>query len=169
VHGTLAAYAVGLVSFSTNRLFAAVFHARQDYRAPLRYSMVSVAVSIATASALAFAFRAHAMAVAGIALGAAIGSWVNFVLLSTHLRRDLGVLLQADARSAVGRVFVCTATAATAAGALRLASGEWHRLIEGPVVLGVFSVAYLGLSWFMGSAEAARWLRLPARRTGRTS
>jgi len=168
VHGTLAAYAVGLVSFSTNRLFAAVFHARQEYRVPLRYSMVSVAVSILTAAALAFTFRSHAMAVAGIALGAAIGSWVNFTLLSTHLRRDLGVLLQGAARQAVQRVVVCTAVAAGMAGALRVVSSGWHRLVEGAIVLGLFSVVYLVLSWWLGSAEAARWLRLSPRRVERS-
>jgi putative peptidoglycan lipid II flippase len=166
VHGTLAAYAVGLVSFATNRLFAAVFHARQDYRAPLRYSMVSVAVSIGTAAASAYAFRTHAMAVAGIAFGAAIGSWVNFTLLSTHLRRDLGGLLQGAARAALRRVALCTVVAASAAGALRLVSAGWHRLLEGAVVLGMFSAVYLLLSWWLGSTEAARWLRLSPRRVG---
>jgi len=167
VHGTLAAYAVGLVSFSTNRLLAAVFHARQDYRSPLRYSMVSVAVSVMTATTLAYAFRTHALAVAGIALGAAIGSWVNFTLLSTHLQRDLGVLLQGAARAALARVLLCTAVAAALAAALRVVTSGWHRLVEGPIVLAAFSLVYLLSSWWWGSAEAARWLRLsPRRREG---
>jgi putative peptidoglycan lipid II flippase len=164
VHGTLAAYSVGLVSFSTNRLFAAVFHARQDYRSPLRFSMASVFVTIVTAATLAYLFRSHAMAVAGIALGAALGSWVNFFLLSTHLRRDLGPLLQGAARTALWRVLACTVAAAAVAGALRLVSASWHRWVEGPIVLGLFSLAYLLTSWWMGSGEAARWLRLAPRR-----
>jgi len=167
VHGTLAAYSVGLVSFSTNRLFAAVFHARQDYRSPLRYSMVSVAVTIVTAAALAYTFRTHAMAVAGIAFGAALGSWMNFLLLSTHLRRDLGPLLQGAARAAVRRVLLCTLAAASVAGGLRVVSAPWHRWVEGPIVLGVFSFVYLFTAWWMGSGEAARWLRLVPRRAER--
>ncbi len=167
VHGTLAAYAVGLVSFATNRLLAAVFHARQDYRAPLRFSMVSVGVSIATAASLAFAFRTHALAVAGIALGAAIGSWVNFTLLSTRLRRELGPLLASAGRAALWRIVTATALAAVVAGALRPLTDGLHRWVEGPLVLGTFSVIYLVTSWWRGSGEAARWLRLAPRRQAR--
>jgi hypothetical protein len=107
------------------------------------------------------------LAVAGIALGAAIGSWVNFTLLSTHLQRDLGVLLQGAARAALARVLLCTAVAAALAAALRVVTSGWHRLVEGPIVLAAFSLVYLLSSWWWGSAEAARWLRLsPRRREG---
>jgi putative peptidoglycan lipid II flippase len=165
VHGTLAAYSVGLVSFATNRLFAAVFHARQDYRSPLRYALLSVAVTIGTAATLAYTFRAHAMAVAGIALGAALGSWVNFALLSTHLRRDFGPLLPGTARIALRRVLLCTAVSAALAAGLRTLTGPWHRLLEGTIILGAFALIYLLTSWWLGSGEAARWLRLAPRPT----
>jgi putative peptidoglycan lipid II flippase len=165
VHGTLAAYAVGLVAFSSNRLFAAVFHARQDYRSPLRFSMLSVAASIACAAALALVFRSHELAVAGIALGAALGSWLNFTLLSGRLREELGPLLSTSARATVGRIVGASAVAALGAGLLRALTDGWHRWLEGPLVLGVFALLYLAVSWWFGSAEAARWLRVAPRRT----
>ena len=163
VHGTLAAYAVGLVAFSSNRLFATVFHAQQDYRSPLRFSMASVAVSIACAAGFAFAFRAHPMAVAGIALGAAAGAWVNFGLLRARLGRELGALLTPPARRAVWRVLGATVLATALGAALRPLSAAWHQWVAGPVVLGTFSAVYLLVSWWFGSGEAARWLRLPSR------
>jgi putative peptidoglycan lipid II flippase len=164
VHGTLAAYALGLVAFSSNRLFAAAFHARLDYRTPLRASLRSVAVSITCAAAFAYAARAHALAVAGIALGAAVGAWVNFGLLRGRLVRDLGALLADGARPAVRRVAGATVAAASLGAALRLVTAGWHRWLAGPIVLGGFALAYLLVSWWFGSGEAARWLRLPARR-----
>lgn len=164
VHGTLAAYAVGLVAFSSNRLFAAVFHARQDYRSPLRFSMASVAVSIACAAGFAYAFRAHELAVAGIALGAAVGAWVNFGLLRTRLGRELGTLLTGPARRAVWRVVGATLAATLAGAAVRAVADGWHQWVAGPLVLGAFSLAYLLVSWWFGSGEAARWLRLRPRR-----
>ncbi len=166
VHAALAAYAVGLISFASNRLFATVFHAAQDYRTPLRFSMVSVAVSITLAAALAFAFRAHPLAAAGIALGAALGAWVNFALLWNAVGRVLGPLLDEASRSAVWRIVLLALLAGVIAFAVRSLLPELHRWIEGPIVLGVFSLSYLVSSWWMGSGEAARWLRLRPRQRG---
>ncbi len=163
VHATLAAYSVGLVAFASNRLFATVFHAAQDYKTPLRFSMVSVAVSISVAAGLAYTFRAHPLATAAIALGAAIGSWVNFALLSTAARKVAGPLLDPSAKWVFVRVVVVTLLALAVALGLRVVLPPLHRWIEGPVVLGAFSLVYLVASWWGGSAEAARWLRLRAR------
>jgi putative peptidoglycan lipid II flippase len=164
VHATLAAYAVGLIGFSSNRLMATVFHAMQDYRTPLRFSVVSVAVSIVTAAVLAYYFRSNTFAVAGIALGAALGSWVNFVLLTSRIRAVFGSLLSRETRAAVMRVFFLTFVATALAWLVRESLPPLHRWIEAPVVLGVFSVCYLVASWWFGSAEAARWLRRAPRR-----
>ncbi len=164
VHATLAAYAVGLVAFSSNRLFATVFHAGQDYRTPLRYSMVSVTVSVVAAAALAYAFRAQALAVAGIALGAAIGSWVNFTLLSSRVRKRFGVLLDVAATGVVRRISALTFAATLVSSAVRYLLPPMHRYVEAPVVIGVFSIVYLLGSWWFGSSEASRWLRLAPRR-----
>jgi putative peptidoglycan lipid II flippase len=43
----------------------------------------------------------------------------------------------------------------------------WHvRLVALPV-LAAFGVTYLVVAWWMGSAEAARWLRRPVRSSAR--
>ncbi len=168
VHATLAAYSVGLVAFASNRLFATVFHASQDYRSPLRFSMVSVAVSITVAATLAYVFRAHPLAVAAIAFGAAMGSWVNFALLCSGTRRLVGPLLDASAQRVFWRIVLLALLAGGAAFGVRMALPPLHRWIEGPLVLGAFSLVYLLASWWDGSAEAARWLRLRTR-TSRAS
>ncbi len=164
VHVTLAAYAVALASFASNRLFAAVFHSMQDYRTPLRLAMVSVSVTVVTAAALSLPWRADPLAVAGVALGAALGSWVNFALLYSRLRRVLGAIATGSVPSTIGRIVGTTGIAALAAAGLRLLTAGQHRWVQGPLVLGGFSLCYLLVSWFLGSSEAARWLRLRPRR-----
>lgn len=165
VHATLAAYALGLVGFSSNRLFATVFHAVQDYRTPLRFSMLSVTVSIGAAAGLAFTFRTHPLAVAGVALGAAVGSWVNFVLLTGRVRDRFGPLLDAAARGVVIRIAALALAAALVSSGVRVVLPPLHRYVEAAVVLGVYALVYLLGSWWFGSSEASRWLRLAPRRT----
>jgi putative peptidoglycan lipid II flippase len=165
VHGALAAYALGLASFSSNRLFAAVFHSMQDYRTPLRFAAISVTVTIASAAALSLPWSADPRAVAGIALGSALGSWVNFLLLSGRLRTVLGPLTTAIERRTITRIAVVTAGAALLGVGARVLLEGSHQWVQGPLVLVAFSLAYLVVSWRLGSAEAARWLRLRPRRT----
>ena len=38
-----------------------------------------------------------------------------------------------------------------------------HPRVAGLPVLALFSLTYLAVAWWMGSAEAARWLRLRQR------
>lgn len=163
VHATLAAYALALVSFSSNRLFAAVFHSMQDYRTPLRLAMVSVTVTIVTAALLSLPWRTQPLAVAGIALGAALGAWVNFGLLYRQLTLRLGTLTDRTVLRTIGRILGTTALAALVAAGVRLLLDGQHRWVQGPAVLGVFSLCYLVASWYAGSSEAARWLRRPPR------
>lgn len=164
VHAALAAYALALVAFASNRLFAAVFHSMQDYATPLRTAMVSVCVTISTAALLALPRRGEPLAVAGIALGAALGSWVNFALLFRQLRRAVGALFTTSVQHTVFRIVGATAVAGSIALTLRLALHAQPRWVMGPAVLGVFSLSYLLVSWRLGSAEAARWLRRSPRR-----
>ena len=38
-----------------------------------------------------------------------------------------------------------------------------HPRVVGPPILALFGVVYLVVAWWMGSGEAARWLRLAPR------
>ncbi len=171
VHAVLAAMAVGLLSFASVKLCASVFHALQDYRTPLRAALASLAVSAALAAALAAAWREAPYGASAIALGSAAGSYVNLFVLTRGLRARLGPLYTPAMWRGTRRI----ALAAGAAGALALA-GRWgaslvapaaHPRVAGPPLLAAFALAYLGTAWWLGSGEAARWLRLAPR--GRTA
>lgn len=80
----LAAYAVGLPAVVLIRSAVASFYAREDTTTPLVASLTAVAVNIALKLVLTDPFG-----VVGLALGTALGAWVNLALLAfIAYRRD---------------------------------------------------------------------------------
>lgn len=167
VHWILAASAVGLVSFGSVKLMASAYYALQDYRTPLRASVISIAVSAVTAIAIAIPLRHSPLATAGIAFGSALGSYVNLGVLLRGLRHRLGPLYTPAMWRGTRRIIVSSVLAMAAGLVARALHLYWlptlHPRIAGVPVLGAFGATYLLAAWWMGSAEAARWLRLKAR------
>jgi putative peptidoglycan lipid II flippase len=173
VYLILAAYSVGLISYTTVRLLASAFYAMQDYQTPLRASAVTIATSAVLALAFAWPARDSLRGAAGIALGSALGSYVNFTLLARGLHGRLGPLFTRAMWIGVGRIVAATALAAMAAFAVRLgleseAIGELigrtplarvPHLIIAPGTLIAFGGIFLLSAHAAGSREAARWLR----------
>ncbi|MEN9508785.1 MAG: hypothetical protein RLZZ621_1348 [Gemmatimonadota bacterium] len=167
VHGVLAAYAVGLVSFASVKLLSSAHYALRDYRTPLRASLASLAVSAVTASAIALPWRASPYAAMGIAAGSAIGSFVNLAWLGRGLRGRLGPLYTPEMWVGTRRIVLAATMAALAGSVARwMVDSQWAdvspRLVAIPV-LALFGVTFVVMAWWMGSAEAARWLRRGVR------
>lgn len=115
VTAVLGAYAVGLVAASSVKLFASGFHALQDTATPMRIAVASVTTGVVSSTALTLWMRGAgygALAAAGLALGSAIGSWLNLVLLWILLRRRLGGLFDPASLRAVLRLVIAAALAA---------------------------------------------------------
>jgi len=125
VAAVLATYALGLVASSSLKLFASGFHALQDTRTPMILAAVSVSVGIGAAvfftlsarAQLPLAYRPYAAM--GIALGGALGAWINLLLLWRFLARRLGGLFEPAALKAVVRLAAAVVVAAIAASAAR--------------------------------------------------
>jgi len=168
VHTVLAGYAVGLVSFGSVKLLGSAFYAMQDYRTPLRASMLSIVVSAVAAVGIAVPLRDSPYATAGIAVGSALGSYMNLVVLARGLRERLGTLYTPAMWEGTRRIVLAAGAAGLAGAAARVAHQHWaaglHVRLAALPVLGVFAVTYLVTAWWMGSAEAARWVRRPVRR-----
>lgn len=163
VHVILGGYALGLVSAGAVKLLASAHYALRDYRTPLRASLFSVAVSGGLAAATGLALREWRFAAAGLAAGSALGSYVNLAVLLRGLRGRLGALYTPAMWQGTRRIVLASALATGAALAVRplLAShGVW---VAGPPTLALFGVVYLVVAWWLGSAEAARWLRQAPR------
>lgn len=167
-HMVLASYAVGLVSFGSVKLMSSAYYAIQDYRTPLRASIASIVLSAVGAASLAWLLRATPYAAAGIALGAALGSYLNLTLLLHGLRQRLGPLYTPAMWSGTWRIATASLAAVVVGTAFRILQDHFwptaHPRIAGPPILTAFGLTYLFAAWAMGSAEAARWLRLQPRR-----
>jgi len=167
VHLVLAAFAVGLISFASVKLLSSAYYAMQDYKTPLRASISSIIVSAIASIAIAIPLRASPYASAGIALGTALGSYVNLSILIGGLHKKLGALYTPTMWAGTRRIVIATSVGAAIAFGARYAvfttMPSVHPRIAGPPILALFGVAYLLVAWWMGSGEAARWLRLAPR------
>jgi putative peptidoglycan lipid II flippase len=167
---TLIAFMVALPSETAIVLLARAFYAARDTRTPVAAALVAVALSIAISIALA-----PALGVVGLALGIAIASWLEAIILLVRLDRLLPTL-DVAAITAGGLLAAICSAAAGAAAWLVLEAG---RLIVGPapgkigiagelVVVGLVSVGvYLGCARLLRIPEVPTIVRLLRSALGR--
>ena len=86
--GVLAAYAIGVPAQASIKLFASGHYAHGDTRTPVAIAILSVATSAISAYVLM-----QRLGPAGIALGAAIGAYLNLLLNFSTLTRRVGRIL----------------------------------------------------------------------------
>ncbi|MGH6877173.1 MAG: murein biosynthesis integral membrane protein MurJ [Rhizomicrobium sp.] len=150
----LMAYGVGLPAFVLLRIVQPTFYARGDTTTPVRATVVSVIFNVALKFVLVWGFHFGAV---GIALGTALGAWVNVgVLLWLARSRHLISLHASFTRSLAPTVLAAAATGVFAfAGATLM-----HRLLHpgllqdeamlaaaiaaGGAVFGAVSLAFRG-------------------------
>jgi putative peptidoglycan lipid II flippase len=165
VHAVLAAYALGLPASASSRALSSAFYALRDTRTPARIATGRVAISTVIGASLMFPLDRVAvgdlrLGVAGLALGSAVGAWVELVLLRRQLNRRLGS--HGPGAGRVARMLgACAAAVAAGAGArgvlgFSLGDGFLPRLLgrESPLVdplaaagtVAAFGVVYLGLA-----------------------
>ena len=169
VHAVLAAFAVGLISFGSVKLMASAYYAMQDYRTPLKASLASLVASAIISIAFAWPLRDSLYGAAAIALGTAVGSYVNLSILVKGLRKKLGALYTPAMWQGTWRIVGATVFAAIAASPVRWLLREQRTWFVAPPTLTLFAMAYLIAAWWMGSGEAARWLRQPMRKRAAVS
>ncbi len=157
VHGTLAAYGVGLLAASSVKLFASGFHAMLDTRTPVRYAAVALLSGAAAGAGLMWAFYAP-----GLALGTALGAWLYLLLLWGGLSGRVGKLF-----TSADLVYMLKLIVASACGALAglivlsgLAPGTatdvplGARLWVTATTLASFGVVYLLAARLLGALTA---------------
>jgi putative peptidoglycan lipid II flippase len=167
---TLIAFMVALPSETAIVLLARAFYAARDTRTPVAAALVAVALSIAISIAMA-----PALGVVGLALGIAIASWLEAIILLVRLDRLLPTLDVAAITAGGLLAAICSAAAGGAAW-LVLEAG---RLIVGPapgkigiagelVVVGLVSVGvYLGCARLLRIPEVPTIVRLLRSALGR--
>jgi putative peptidoglycan lipid II flippase len=109
----LAAYGIGLPAMALVRILASTFYARHDTATPVRATLIAMTCNIALK---VFFVWGLSLGVAGIALGSALGAWINIALL-TWLGRSRALL-------AIERQFF-RALPASLLAAVAVGGGAW--------------------------------------------
>lgn len=159
----LGASALGLVSFASVKLLASAHYALQDYRTPLRASLSSLVVAAIASVTLAYPLRGSVWGAAAIALGSAVGSFVNLSVLVRGLHARVGALYTEAMWHGTRRIVAAALAASVVALPIRWWLRAAHPIVVGPPTLAIFGTTYLLSAWWMGSREAARLLRLSPR------
>ena len=129
VYAVLAAYALGITASSGSRVLTSAFYALGDTRTPARIAYLRVALSAVLGAALMFPLDRVGVAglrlgATGLAVGAAVGAWVENILL--HRRLDAMLGTHRPARDRLLRIF--------AAGMCGVLAGALAKVLLGSVV-----------------------------------
>ena len=127
VYAVLAAYALGLLASSGSRVLSSAFYAMRDTRTPARIAYLRVVVSLAVGISLMFPLDRFTSGelhygATGLALGASVAAWLEYILLRRRLATVLGP--HGPARSARISILGATAVAALAAVAAKWTLGS---------------------------------------------
>jgi putative peptidoglycan lipid II flippase len=138
VYAVLAAYALGLLASSGSRVLSSAFYSMRDTRTPARMAYIRVVVSLAVGISLMFPLDGFASGelhygATGLALGASVAAWLEYVMLRRRLTRVLGP--HGPARSVRGRILGATAVAALAAVAAKWTLGSTVPLRDGMITV----------------------------------
>ena len=127
VYAVLAAYTLGLLASSGSRVLSSAFYAMRDTRTPARIAYLRVVVSLAVGISLMFPLDRFTSGelhygATGLALGASVAAWLEYILLRRRLATVLGP--HGPARSARISILGATAVAALAAVAAKWTLGS---------------------------------------------
>ena len=172
---TLSAYSLGLVASTTTRIYQSAFYALRDTKTPARIAGLRVLASAAAGALLMVQFeplvvrgiavpagaladlRASGLPLGpvGLALGAAVGAWLEWALLRGGLTRRVGAC--GAGGGALTRMFGAALVAAVLSRGLA-SLVAWHPLLEAAIVAGAFGIVYLGMAHALKLEEPRRVL-----------
>lgn len=181
----LAAYALGLPATTPSRLLQNAFFALSDTRTPAKVAVLRVAVSVTVALPAMFLLdrlpvtalggmvpglspdslaggaeevggRTLYLGATGLALGSAVGAWVELAVLLRALRRPLPEL-SLPWRGVLRQTALALAALAPAA-ALWLVLPRFHPALTTLLVVGLYAGVYLAAAQLLGVSELRAWL-----------
>ncbi len=182
VYAVLAAYSFGLLPSTLSRLFQTSFYALRRTRVPAllaalrvllaaliawllmgRFDQVTVPALFSTAPTPQSALRLGAV---GLALGSAVGAWVEFACLKRAISTSISGLKVPWGRI-LRMVLLAALCVLPAAGVWRLGlTSHWPARLTALVVLASYAGLYLALAYRLEFPELQSWLGRLARRSG---
>ena len=182
---TLVAYSLGMMASTSTRLYQSAFYALRDTRTPARIAGLRVLVSAVAGAILMLQFEPITvrgwtvpgglgsqlridglpLGPVGLALGAAVGAWLEWRLLRRVLTARIGEV--GIGGPTLTRLFGAALLAAAAAFALGLALHRLPRLPAAGLVVALFGAGYLTLTHLLGLEESRRFVDAALRRLRR--
>ena len=171
VYLVLCGYSSGLLASTTSRLLNNVFYSFGQTKVPARIAIERVVLSAVVGISLMLWLDHFSVAemfgtdgagaslflgAVGLSLGAGVSSWYELARLQVSLKGAVGSLSLPWA--------VILRFLAIAALSCVPAAGLWYLLRDQPplmsavMVLAVYTLAYLALTWVLGLSELGRWL-----------
>lgn len=157
VWAILAGSTVGLLASTLGRLYSSTYYALRDTRTPLRYAIIRV--TLTTILGYLFALPLPRLlgidpkwGVAGLTASAGVAGWIEFTLLRRSLNRRIG--RTGLAASYVTKLWIAALVSAGIGWTFKLLLGELHPIPLAAIVLGGYGVAYFGVTYILGIAEA---------------
>ncbi|MEW5854652.1 MAG: murein biosynthesis integral membrane protein MurJ [Myxococcota bacterium] len=170
VYVVLVGYAVGLLASTTTRLFSSALFAMRDTATPKRIAIIRVVVSSVLSFILMVQFEpipqiglsagvfgelrvgGLPLGPVGLALGAGVSSWLEWVLLRRALRKQIGSFGVGAVR--LVQMFGASGAGAAAGWGARLVLPPVHPLVTAAVVGAAFGAVYLGITAALGVEDA---------------
>jgi putative peptidoglycan lipid II flippase len=162
----LAAYSLGLVAYASSRLLTSLYQATGNYRRPLICSASAIAISTAISLAVALRYRDNLLAVAGLALGGAIGAHVNLVMLWRGMSGTLARLDLAQPARTAGWTAVVSLAALGAALAVQYGVTAGRQLLSF-LVIATYCIVFMFAARAAKIPEATRMVSAVMRRFGK--
>jgi putative peptidoglycan lipid II flippase len=156
----LGAYALGLPASGASRVMSSAFYALRDSRTPARIAYVRVAVSVLVGLGSMVPLDrvgvgALALGAVGLALGASVGAWAEYLLLRRALGSRIGP--HGPAGTATERIWLA-GVVASAVGALV----QWVLPPAHPAIVALETLLPFGVVYLVGAAllgERFAWRR----------
>lgn len=154
----LAGSAFGLLAATLGRLYSSAFYALHDTTTPLRCGLVRIALT-ATLGAFGALVAPGLLGLparygaAGITLAAGLAGWAEFALLRRALCHRLGRF--ALPSQELVKLWSAALVAAAAGTGARLLSAGLGPLTQALVVIPIFCLVYLAITWWLDLPEAA--------------
>ena len=157
VWGILAGAAIGLLASTFGRLYASAYYALRDTQTPLYFAVVRIALgtglgylcAISLPPALGLEAR---WGVVGLTVASSLAGWVELALLRGTLHNRIG--RTGLASSFVSKLGGAAVAGAVAAWGVKLVVAPQHPLLTAVLVLGPYSVIYIGVTYGLGVHEA---------------
>ena len=149
----LAAFSLGLSATASSRVLSSAFYALHDTRTPARIAYLRVTVASVSGFLLMFpmdhlSIASRHLGAAGLALGASLGGWVEYLLLRRALGRRIGA--HGPGASSTLRVALAAAAAVGAGVVLQLVLPPAHPALAAVETLVPVGVVYLAATAALG-------------------